>query len=73
MKVGKVPVASIILGVIILTSLVLNNIYPSQYGFESPFIRGAFFGAILVYFLYYLNIWVSARANNRKEEAAQNS
>jgi 1-acyl-sn-glycerol-3-phosphate acyltransferase len=71
MKVGKVPVAAIIVIVIVLTSLVLNKIYPSQYGFESPFVRGAFFGAILVYFLYYLNIWVSASANIRKEEAAE--
>jgi hypothetical protein len=67
MKVGKIPVASIIVGVLILASLVLNHFYPGQYGFESQFIRGAFLGAILVYLLYYVNIWVGAYTNNRKE------
>jgi len=67
MKVGKVPVASLIVVILVLASLILNHFYPGQYGFESQFIRGAFLGAILVYLLYYVNIWVSAYTNNRKE------
>ena len=67
MKVGKIPVAPIILIVLTLTSLILQRIYPGQYKFDSPFISGAFFGAILVYVLYYVNIWVTASANNKKE------
>ena len=67
MKVGKLPVASIILIVLALTSFILQRIYPGEYKFDSPFIRGAFFGAILVYFLYYVNIWVTAYSNNKKE------
>lgn len=66
MKVGKIPVASIILLVLVLTSLVLNHIYPNQYAFDSPFMQGAFFGALLVYLLYYVNIWVGVYTNNRK-------
>jgi hypothetical protein len=67
MKVGKVPVAAIILIFVALCSFVLNKIYPGEYGFESPFIRGIFIGAILVYALYYIDIWVKASAANRKE------
>lgn len=67
MKVGKLPVAPIILIVLGLTSFILQRVYPGEYKFDSPFISGAFFGAILVYFLYYLNIWVTASANNKKE------
>ena len=67
MKVGKLPVAPIIMIVLALTSFILQRIYPGHYGFNSPFISGAFFGAILVYFLYYVNIWVTAYTNNKKE------
>jgi len=68
MKVGKLPVASIILIVLALTSFILQRIYPGEYKFDSPFIRGAFFGAILVYFLYYLNIWITAATNKKESE-----
>jgi len=67
MKVGKLPVAPIVLIVFALTSFILQRIYPGEYKFDSPFINGAFFGAILVYFLYYVNIWISAYTNNKKE------
>lgn len=70
MKVGKVPVAAIILIFVALTSFVLNKIYPGEYGYESPFIRGIFIGAILVYALYYLNVWIKATDANRKEKSA---
>jgi len=73
MKVGKIPVAPIILIVLVLTSLVLQQIYPGEYKFDSPFISGAFFGAILVYFLYYVNIWVTASANSKKESESDTS
>jgi hypothetical protein len=67
MKVGKLPVAPIILIVLALTSFILQRVYPGEYKFDSPFISGAFFGAILVYFLYYVNVWFTAAANNKKE------
>lgn len=70
MKVGKVLVAAIILIFVALASFVLNKIYPGEYGFESPFIRGLFVGAILVYALYYIDIRVKAVAGNRKDEKA---
>ncbi len=67
MKVGKIPVAPIILIVLALTSFILQRVYPGEYKFDSPFISGAFFGAILVYVLYYVNVWITASANNKKE------
>jgi len=67
MKVGKIPVAPIILIVLALTSFLLNRLYPGQYGFDSPFISGAFMGAILVYLLYYINIWVTVFQNQKEE------
>jgi uncharacterized membrane protein len=67
MKVGKIPVAPIIIIVLVLVSLILNHFYPGQYGFDSQFISGAFFGAVLVYLLYFINIWVGAYANNHND------
>jgi hypothetical protein len=64
MKIGKLPVAPIILIVLALTSLILQHIYPGEYGFDSPFIEGAFLGAMLVYLLYFIGLWVNASANN---------
>lgn len=69
MKIGKVPVASIVLLVLVATSLILNHIYPHQYGFDSPFMQGAAFAVIVFYILYYLNIFITAWSNNRKEKA----
>jgi len=72
MKVGRIPAAAIILIVFALTSIVLNHFYTGDYAFDSPFMRGAFLGAIFVYFLYYVNIWVTSWSNNRKEAAGDN-
>lgn len=68
MKIGKIPAAPIILIVLALTSFILQHVYPGEYGFDSPFISGAFFGAILVYLLYYIGIWSTAAVNNKNED-----
>ena len=67
MKVGKIPVASIVLMILALTSFILQRIHPGQYKFDSPFIEGAFLGAILVYLVHYINIWLTAYVNYKKE------
>lgn len=69
MKIGNLPVAPLILIIVGLTSFILNRVYPGEYGFESPFIRGMFLGAIMVYLLYYAGTWISAAIANRKEKA----
>jgi hypothetical protein len=65
MKVGKIPVAAIILGVIALVRITMNRFYPGQYTSESPFVTGMFFGAALVYLLYYVNIYYTAWMNSK--------
>ena len=70
MKVGKLPVASIILVVITLTSLLLKYFYPAQVAVNSAFINGAFAGSLFVLGLHYANIYYIAWSNNRKEAKA---
>ncbi|WP_157682116.1 hypothetical protein [Mucilaginibacter mallensis] len=70
MKVGKLPVASIILVVIMLTSLLLKFFYPAQAMVNSAFINGAFVGSLFVLGLYYVNIYYTAWTNNRREAKA---
>ena len=67
MKVGKIPVASIVLLIFALLSVVMRYFYPGQYGSNSQFMDGAFFGAAVVYTLYYLQIYYTAWMNNRRE------
>jgi hypothetical protein len=74
MKVGKISVASIVLLVFALTGFILKRIDPVAYYQNAQFFDGAMVGAGFVMILYYLNIWISAWINNRKEEkAAQNN
>lgn len=75
MKIGKFPVASIILLVLALTSFVMKRFYPGEYAIDSQFMDGAFFGAGLVLILYYVNIYYTAWSNNKSEDktASNNS
>jgi len=67
MKVGKIPVASIILLIFFGITLITRLFYPGQVAAETPYLDGGMIGALLVYLLYYLNIFITASANNRKE------
>ncbi|WP_158996172.1 hypothetical protein [Mucilaginibacter sp. L196] len=71
MKVGKIPVASIVLIVIALVRITMNRFYPGQYTSESPFVTGMFFGAALIYLLYYVNIYYTAWVNSKSENKAE--
>jgi uncharacterized membrane protein len=71
MKIGKFPIASIILLVLALISFVMKRFYPGEYAMESQFIDGAFFGAGLVLILYYVNIYYTAWVNNKSENKAE--
>lgn len=75
MKVGKIPVAAIMLLLIVIVRIAMNRIYPGQYTSESPFVTGMFFGAALVYILYYVNIYYTAWMNSKspKEASSNNS
>jgi len=56
MKIGKIPVASIMLIIIALVRITMNRFYPGQYTSDSPFVIGMFFGGLLIFLLYYINI-----------------
>jgi lysophospholipid acyltransferase (LPLAT)-like uncharacterized protein len=70
MKVGKIPVTAIIFIVIAFVRITMNRFYPGQYTSESPFVTGMFFGALLVYLLYYVNIYYTAWMNSKSKEKA---
>jgi hypothetical protein len=67
MKVGKVPVASLVLIIFFSVSALIKYFYPAQYLANTQFIDGAFFGAAVVYALYYINIFYTAWMKNRRE------
>jgi ABC-type antimicrobial peptide transport system permease subunit len=67
MKVGRIPLVSIVLLVISLISFTSKYFFPSAHLSLKPYFDGALVGAMLVLGLYYANIYVTAWMNNRKE------
>lgn len=67
MKVGKIPVASIVLLFFMVLGFVMKRIYNGQYALDQHFIDGALCGACAVWILYYINIYYTAWENNKKE------
>jgi len=71
MKIGKLPIASIILLVLAFISFVMKRFYPGEYTVDSQFMDGAFFGTGLVLILHYVNIYYTAWVNNKVESKAE--
>ena len=67
MKVGSIPVASIIALVFFLVTIIAKFFYPLSYHSLVPYLDGAMIGALFVLGLYYGNIYLTAWVNNRKE------
>lgn len=67
MKIGRIPLASVVLLVISLISFISKYFFASAYLSMKPYFDGALVGAMLVFGLYYVNIYVGAWLNNRKE------
>ena len=67
MKVGQVPLASIVLVIYALISFVCKHFFPADYNLLAPYIDGGIVGAMLVFGLYYFNIFFTAWKNNRSE------
>lgn len=67
MKVGSIPVASIIPLVFFLVTLIAKFFYPLSYHALVPYLDGGMIGALFVFGLYYVNIYLTAWMNNRKE------
>jgi hypothetical protein len=70
MKIGRVPLVSIVLLVISSISFIIKQFYPSAYLSLNPYFDGALIGAMLVFGLYYANIYISAWLNIRKESTS---
>jgi len=66
MKIGQVPISSIVLLVLALTSYIMRHFYPAEYAIDSQFIEGAFFGVALIMLLHFFNIRYTAWVNIKK-------
>ncbi len=71
MKVGKIPVASIILLVFSLSGYLAKRFYPTKFPILSPWLDAAIMAALVVYLLYYVNIWIKAWIRNKTEELSK--
>ncbi|HEY8929431.1 MAG TPA: hypothetical protein VIM55_09590 [Mucilaginibacter sp.] len=71
MKIGRIPVASIVLLVFSLISLMVNLFMPASRSAVVPYLDGGLVGAMLVIGLYYANIYVGAWRNNRRESVTK--
>jgi hypothetical protein len=69
MKIGSIPVASVVLIAYGLMSFITKHYYPSNYAHLAPYFDGALIGGMCVVLFYYVNIYVSAWLNNRREES----
>jgi len=67
MKIGRIPLASIVLLVISLISFISKYFFSTAYLSLRPYFDGALVGAMLVFGLYYANVFITAWINNRKE------
>ncbi|MDF2432997.1 MAG: hypothetical protein JWP44_2628 [Mucilaginibacter sp.] len=69
MKIGKTPLISIALLSVCLLQFALKRVLDAaQMAYYSPFFDGMLVGVVFVYVLYYANIYVTAKRNNRKEQ-----
>ena len=68
MKIGKVPLISIALLLICITGFAVREFDPSQFTAFSPYMDGALIGVLIVFLLYYANVWAAAWRNNKNEE-----
>lgn len=62
--------ASVILLIFSAITLITKYFYPSSYHSLTPYFDGGLIGAMLVYGLYYANIFVGAWLKNRREKTA---
>ena len=69
MKIGSIPFAPVVLIAYGVLTFITKHYYAANYPHLAPYFDGALVGAMLVFILYYVNIYVSAWWHNRKEES----
>ncbi|MDB5029469.1 hypothetical protein [Mucilaginibacter sp.] len=68
MKIGKYPVASLVLLVIFGAKLLVKLVFPDKYLAYYPIFDKVLMAALIIFTLYYIRVWVGAWLNNRREE-----
>ncbi|HEY2581813.1 MAG TPA: hypothetical protein VGI43_08405 [Mucilaginibacter sp.] len=68
MKIGSIPIAAITLLFVALTKYIVKNLFAASFSTIAPYLDGALMGILLVYLIYYANIYITAWIRNRKEE-----
>ncbi|MDB5117147.1 MAG: hypothetical protein JWQ79_2639 [Mucilaginibacter sp.] len=69
MKIGKYPVASLVLLVVFGAKLFVKYFFPANYTALLPVFDDILLAAVVIFLLYYIRVWVGAWLNNRKEDA----
>ncbi|MDB4925872.1 hypothetical protein [Mucilaginibacter sp.] len=68
MRIGKYPVASIVLLIVFGARLFLKLAFPDKYLAYDPVFDKILMATLIIFTLYYIRIWVGAWLNNRREE-----
>jgi hypothetical protein len=71
MKIGRIPVAAIVLVIYGIAGFIIHQIYGASDKLPKAYLDGALVGAMFVFLLYYLNIYLTAWIRSRKEEVAK--
>jgi hypothetical protein len=71
MKIGRTSLASWVLLAYALVKLAIKYFFPAERLSSGPYLDGALFGALFVFGLYYLNIYLTGWIRNRKESLAK--
>jgi hypothetical protein len=67
MKIGRIPIASIALLLVVLIRFIVKHFFSPYFFSVSPYLDGALMGILLVYLIYYANIYITAWVRNRRE------
>lgn len=71
MKIGKIPVVSIILLVVCLTRFIAKHVFSLNIPvFDSPFNGGLLVGVVIMDLVYRAKTWALAWKNNQREAAS---
>lgn len=71
MKFRGIPLISIALVVICVANFIVHRLFSSAYSYYGPFMDGMLAGVLLLYALYFINIYVVAWQNNQKNHIQQ--
>jgi hypothetical protein len=73
MKIAGIPIAAIALLLVALIRFIIKHFYTTYFFSVSPYLDGALMGILLVYIIYYANIYITAWVRNKREEKLTNS